>query len=80
MQSFLNLIAMIGGIAMAVVVPLLLVRWSDFDKPDSLFFMMIVSVVSIACGLGLCRLALLAAAGKLGQTGDDAHDPPGAPR
>ena len=71
MERFMYLLGMLGGIAMAIVVPLVLVAQCGFDKQDSLLFEMIISVVSISCGFALCRHCLIAASGSPSQTDEE---------
>ena len=63
MESFIHVVGMLGGIAMAILVPLLLANQCGFDNPDGLAFVTIISIVSIGCGFALCRHCLLAASG-----------------
>ena len=71
MQSLMHILGMLGGIAMAIAVPLILVWQCGFERSDAMRFVMIISVVSIGCGFALCRHCLFAASGLLRRPEDD---------
>ena len=77
MQSFAYVVGMLGGIAMAIIVPLLLVYQCAFEKTGGMLFVMIISVVSIGCGFALCRHCVQAASGRYPD--DESEKKPGSP-
>ncbi len=64
MHSLMCILGMLGGIAMALVLPLLLVYKCGLQSNEGLLFVTVISVVSICCGFALCRHCLLASRGE----------------